>query len=111
MTEQLVRRLEDRVTDPSYVADLEQRPMDMLQTMRREAQGLENDLSFERRLCQARIDILTAELDHRAGRVEGDVMSRLAHILADESGPASPSSASLPNRAPDLAPPALAERP
>lgn len=77
--------------------------------MRAEAQGLENETSFERRLCQARIDILTAELDHRAGRVEGDVMSRLAQILADES--AGPSQTPIPSRVPDLSVPASTERP
>ena len=108
----MVRRLEDRVMDPAYVADLEQRPMEQLQEMRREAQGFENDLSFERRLCQARIDILSAELDHRAGRVEGDVMSRLAQILSDQSTAEQPAPAtSLPSRAPDLSAPPSTERP
>ena len=84
--------------------------MDQLQEMRREAQAFENEISFERRLTQARIDILTAELDHRAGRVEGDVMSRLADILADEStGPGEGSA--LPSRMPDLSVPASAQRP
>ena len=83
--------------------------MDRLQEMRREAQAFENDVSFERRLTQARIDILTAELDHRAGRVEGDVMSRLADILADEK--TGGSSSPLPARVPDLSVPASAERP
>lgn len=109
MAEQLVRRLADRMADPAYLADLGNRSMEELQGMRTEAQALENDLSFERRLCQARIDILSAELDHRTGRVEGDVMSRLAHILAaDESGG---SDGSLPSRVPDLSVPAQATRP
>lgn len=109
MTEQLERRLSDRIADPAYVADLGERTMDRLQEMRREAQAFENDVSFERRMTQARIDILTAELDHRAGRVEGDVMSRLADILADENtgGSATP----LPTRVPDLSVPASAQRP
>ena len=109
MTEQLERRLADRIGDPAYLADLPSRAMDQLQEMRREAQALENELSFERRLCQARIDILSAELDHRAGRVEGDVMSRLAQILTDEDtdGPDTP----LPTRMPDLSVPASALRP
>ncbi len=109
MTEQLERRLADRVADPSYVQGLEERRMDQLQEMRAEVQEVENDISFERRLCQARIDILTAELDHRTGRVQGDVMSRLAHILADED--AGGSSGPLPARAPNLSVPRAAERP
>ena len=109
MAEQLERRLSDKIADPSYLEGIEERSMEELQRMRTEAQGLENDLSFERRLCQARIDILTAELDHRAGKVEGDVMSRLAQILADES--TAVSSSPLPSRVPDLSIPASAKRP
>ena len=109
MTEQLERRLADRVVDPSYLEGLTDQPMEQLQTMKAEVQGVENDISFERRLCQARIDILTAELDHRAGRVQGDVMSRLAHILADED--TGTSSNPLPARVPDLSVPAAADRP
>ena len=108
MAEQLERRLADRVADPGYLANLEGRSMSDLQQMRTEAQGLENDLSFERRLCQARIDILSAELDHRSGRVEGDVMSRLAHILATDEGGGS--GGPLPSRVPDLSVPAQATR-
>jgi len=110
MTEQLERRLADRIADPSYVADLQSRPMDQLQQMRRESQTFENEISFERRLTQARIDILTAELDHRAGKVEGDVMSRLADILADEDGGSS-EGVPLPARVPDLSVPLSAQRP
>ncbi|MBW3593959.1 MAG: hypothetical protein KY391_00150 [Actinobacteria bacterium] len=110
MSEQLERRLSDRIADPSYVTDLQARTMDQLQDMRREAQAYENDISFERRLTQARIDILTAELDHRAGRVEGDVMSRLANILADDDA-GDNDSGPLPSRVPDLSVPASAQRP
>ena len=109
MTEQLERRLADRIADPAYLSGLDGRSMDELQKMRSEAQSLENELSFERRLCQARIDILSAELDHRAGRVEGDVISRLAEILADEDTDGSDNP--LPTRMPDLSVPASAQRP
>jgi len=110
MSEQLERRLSDRIADPSYVSDLAERPMDRLQEMRREAQLFENEISFERRLTQARLDILTFELDHRAGRVEGDVMSRLADILADDAAGA-PQEVPLPSRVPDLSVPLSAQRP
>lgn len=108
MAEQLDRRLSDRIADPSYLDGLQDHSMERLQQMRTEAQGLENELSFERRLCQARIDILSAELDHRAGRVEEDVMSRLPQILADET---TPSQTPLPSRVPDLSVPPSTERP
>ena len=109
MAEQLDRRLSDRIAGPSYLEGLEDHPMERLQQMRTEAQGFENELSFERRLCQARIDILSAELDHRAGRVEEDVMSRLAQILADDTS--APSETPLPSRVPDLSVPASTELP
>src|SRR5688500_3886944 len=109
MAEQLDRRLSDRIADPSYPEGLEGHPMERLQQMRSAAQGLENELSFERRMCQARIDIMNAELDHRAGRAQQDVMSRLAQILADDT--TTPSQTPLPSRAPDLSVPASTERP
>lgn len=110
MSEQLERRFSDRIADPSYLADLPGRSMEQLQDMRREAQAFENEISFERRMTQARIDILTAELDHRAGRVQGDVMSRLADILADDDGGGG-EGGPLPARVPDLSVPASAHRP
>jgi hypothetical protein len=98
MTE-VKRRLVDRIIEPVYVEGYESRPIEELRTMRDECREGENEISFERRLCQARIDILSAELDHRAGNHAGDLMSRLPEILADdERGAESP----LPDRAPDL---------
>jgi hypothetical protein len=67
--------------------------------MRDETGEIENEISFERRLCQARIDILSAELDHRSGK-SGDVISRLPEILAAE-GRADTGDVALPSRAPD----------
>ena len=109
MSEQLDRRLADRIADPSYLEGLEAHPMERLQQMRTESQGFENELSFERRMCQARIDIMKAELDHRSGRSQEDVMSRLAQILADDN--TTPSQTPIPSRAPDLSVPASTERP
>lgn len=103
------RRASERVVDPSYLDAIDKLSMDDLAAMREEVRIVENDVSFERRMCQARIDILSAELDHRAGRVEGDVMSRLAQILADDPVPSSGSP--LPQRMPDLSPPKAAGYP
>ncbi len=110
MAEQMERRISDRIADPAYAANLPDRSMEQLQQMRREAQAFENEVSFERRLTQARIDILTAELDHRAGKVEGDVMSRLADILADHDT-GTTEGMPLPSRVPDLSVPLSAQRP
>ena len=94
------RRLIDRIRDPAYLKDLANRPVSNLHEMRNECSEAENEVSFERRLCHARIDILTAELDRRTGKQEGDLLSRLPEILGkdvstDPEGP-------LPSRAPDF---------
>ncbi|MFP5299343.1 MAG: hypothetical protein ACLGHL_10190, partial [Actinomycetota bacterium] len=57
MTEGLKRRLVERIMDPSYLDGLAERSMEELRSMREECREGENELSFERRLCQARIDI------------------------------------------------------
>ena len=102
MAEQKRRRIET-MTDTAYLEGLGDRSLADLNAMRAEADDVENEISFERRLCQGRIDILQAELDHRAGKA-GDVISRLPEILAKELGGGGGSEA-LPSRAPDLSVP------
>lgn len=92
------RRRSEIVTDESYLEGLSERSLEDLNAMRVECEEIENEVSFERRLCQGRVDILQAELDHRAGKA-GDVISRLPEILAAEMGQGSDT---LPSRAPDL---------
>ncbi|HJR45526.1 MAG TPA: hypothetical protein VJ927_07955 [Actinomycetota bacterium] len=94
------RRLVDRIIEPSFIDGLRERTIEELREMRDQCAEGETEVSFERRLCQARIDILSAELDQRAGNVTGgDLISRLPQILAEEGREAS---GKLPNRAPDL---------
>lgn len=93
------RRLVDRIIEASYIEGLTELSMEDLRSMRDECAEGETEVSFERRLCQARIDILSAELDQRAGKATGDLISRLPQILA-EGGGGSPGV--LPNRAPNL---------
>ena len=94
------RRRMDQIFDPSYLDGLSDRSIDELKAMRDDCHDMETEISYERRLCHGRIDILSAELDHRAGK-EGDVISRLPEILASGSGGATP----LPDRAQDLSAP------
>lgn len=95
------RRLVDRIIEPSFVDGLSERSIDELREMRDQCAEGETEVSFERRLCQARIDILSAELDQRSGNTSGgDLISRLPQILAEESR--SEGSGTLPSRAPDL---------
>ena len=95
------RRLVDRIIDPSYIEGLESKSLEELKAMREECREGESEISFERRLCQARIDILMAELDRRSG-TGGDLLSRLPQILADESPSRPRPQKPLPERAPDF---------
>ena len=76
-----------RLTDPAFVASLGDRSVDELRAMKTECNDVENALSYNRRLAQARIEILEAEHDRRAsgGTVE-DLVKDLPRILSAESG-------------------------
>ncbi|CAN5552636.1 hypothetical protein BH18ACT16_BH18ACT16_14410 [soil metagenome] len=95
------RRLIERIMEPAYLGDFEAADIRVLREMRAECREAENELSFERKLCHARIDILSAELDRRAGASEEDLVARLPEILGAgkrekaQRGP-------LPSRAPDF---------
>lgn len=103
------RRLVDRVADPEYTAGIEARSDDDLKAMLAESAEAENEVSFERKLCQGRIDILKAELSRREeGGDSSDLVSRLPQILAgDERSDSGP----LPSRAPDFSIPRNADIP
>ena len=74
----------DRILAEDYLADLADRPLDEVRTMRHDAEQEETDLSYLRRLLQGRIDILRAEVDRRAGK-GGSLLESLPGILAEES--------------------------
>jgi hypothetical protein len=94
------RRLVERITDPSYGEGLSDRSMEDLREMREDCREAENELSFERRLVQARTDILAAELQRRAGDTAENLMQRLPQILKPEGG--LERDVPLPSRAPDF---------
>lgn len=89
-----------RVTSPGYLADLTALPMEQVRAMRTECQGLENALSYVRRVAQGRLDIVGAELARR--RAGGDpadlseLIGRLPDILADRTQSSSPANARPP---------------
>ncbi|MDQ3662050.1 MAG: hypothetical protein M3454_13535 [Actinomycetota bacterium] len=95
------RRLIEKIIEPSYLGDFEAADIHVLREMRAECREAENELSFERKMCHARMDILSAELDRRSESVDDDLMARLPEILGAgrrsgvEQGP-------LPSRAPDF---------
>src|SRR3954467_313585 len=76
----------DRVLGPEYLADLDRRSLDELRDMDQECGEIESELSYVRRLAQARIDIIQAEVDRRAsGGSVGDLVESLSKILADDT--------------------------
>jgi hypothetical protein len=84
------RRRIDKVLDPEFLADLHEWPLDELRRRQAECLEIETEVSYVRRMTQARIDILEAELDRRAsGGSVGDLIAALPEILADE-GPRAP---------------------
>jgi len=85
------------VLDPEYLAALDARSVDELRTMHAECLELETEVSYVRRLTQARIDILEAELSRRAsgGSLE-DLINALPQILADPGPRAEPATSRLP---------------
>jgi hypothetical protein len=90
------RRL-DRVLEPDYIAGLAERTIEELSAKKAECIELETEVSFVRRLAQARIDILDAERDRRAsGGSLGDLIADLSKILSDDGPRPSPAQSHLP---------------
>ena len=84
------RRRIDKVLDPEFLVDLPEWPLDELRRRQTDCLEIETEVSYIRRMTQARIDILEAELDRRAsGGSVGDLIAALPEILADE-GPRAP---------------------
>lgn len=103
MSENQRRRL-DLMLEPPYLDGLSDLTMDEVQTLHEECLDVETELSYVRRLAQARIDIVEAELDRRAeGGTIGDLVAALPDILAREVAPRTdPVNSRLPQRlAPD----------
>lgn len=102
------RRLIDHVLAPEFLEGIAERSLDELRDMRTSCSHCETEVSYERRLCQARVDILKAELDRREGKGDGDLITRLPHVLAGEGEPTSRRLA-IPTRARDLSIPRSAD--
>ena len=94
MTQQ--RRRIDIVLASDYLDGLDERSDDDLQGMHDECQELETEVSYVRRLAQARIEILNAERDRRAtGGSLADLIAALPKILADPGPRPDPASSRL----------------
>jgi len=72
---------------PGYLAALEQLPLQELRAKRDACSELETDLSYLRRLVQARVDLILAVVEARKAGVPApgteDLVERLPHILGD----------------------------
>jgi hypothetical protein len=86
-----------RVLDPVYLAAVDDRPVEELRAMHAECLELETEVSYVRRLAQARIDIVEAELERRArgGSLE-ELIESLPQILADHGPRGNPATSHLP---------------
>ncbi|MFN8034937.1 MAG: hypothetical protein U0V73_03280 [Acidimicrobiia bacterium] len=88
------RRRLDRVLAPEYLESVATTATDDVRAMREECSEIENEVSYVRRLAQARVEILKAELDRRAaGGSVGDLIAALPEILAGEGERAGASTA------------------
>jgi len=86
-----------RVLDPEYLADVDASSVDQLRAKHAECVELETEVSYIRRVTQARIEILEAEIARRtSGESLGDLIQRLPEILADVGPRGNPASSRLP---------------
>lgn len=89
----------DRVLGADYLSDLDARSIDELRAMDHECAEIETELSYVRRLAQARIDIVQAEVDRRAkggslgGLSDRDLAEALKEILVDDAPRPAPAGA------------------
>ena len=87
------------VLDPAYVAGLDDFSIEELRTKHAECVELETEVSYIRRLTQARIDILEAEVQRRStGGSLGDLIDKLPQILSDDGPRGNPASSRLPQQ-------------
>jgi len=74
---------------PHYLANLENLPIQELRAKREHCAELEMELSYMRRLAQARVDLIAAELERRHLGLEPAspemLVEQLPHILGDRS--------------------------
>jgi hypothetical protein len=90
------RRRIDIVLGPGYLDGLESRSDDEIHTMHEECMELDTEVSYVRRLAQARIEILNAERERRAtGGSVADLIASLPTILADAGPRPDPASSRL----------------
>ena len=79
-----------QILDPEYLAQLDTLALDDLRAMRSRCSEYELTVSYDRRMVQARMEILAAERDRRArGGSLDELVADLPRILGAETGRAS----------------------
>ena len=77
------RRRIQHALSPGFLDDLDSLPTDELRVLHTECNQTENESSFVRRLIQARLDIVQAEVERRkTGGSISELIARLPEILA-----------------------------
>ena len=86
-----------RVLNPTFVEGLDGDTIEQLRAKHAECVELETEVSYVRRLTQARIDILEAEVQRRStgGSLE-ELIEKLPQILSDPGPRGNPASSRLP---------------
>ncbi len=83
--------------DPGYLAEIESHSVEELRAMHSECLELETEVSYIRRLTQARLDILEAEIERRSsGQSLEQLIEALPRILADPGPRGNPASSRIP---------------
>jgi hypothetical protein len=75
-----------RVTAPSFVGQPTELPLDELRAKRREAQLVDDALSYLRRLVQGRLEIVEAELGRRDAGLPPSTVDELVRTLSETLG-------------------------
>ena len=79
----------EEALDPAYLSDLEHLPLSELRAKRDACAELETDLSYLRRLAQARVDLIMAEVERRDRGVAEPgteaLVQQLPQILGEHS--------------------------
>ena len=96
----------DVVLAPEYLEGLEDQSLDDVRARHVECMEIETELSYVRRLAQARVEILRAEQNRRtSGGSVADLVAALPNILADPGPRGNPATSRLPRNlapAPDI---------
>lgn len=74
----------DRVLAGDYLAGITERDLDVVRSLREEAEQEETDLSYLRRMLHGRIDIVRAEQRRREAGDPASLVSQLPQILGGE---------------------------